>query len=70
LTRFKTLNPAFLASVTDNGFIIDGVEKPEMIFRTGFRHAGHAFSSGADNGRLKVNLPPHAAQFPSHNSYS
>jgi hypothetical protein len=69
-TRFKTVKPAFFASVIDNGFISEGVEKPEIIFRIGFLQAGQAVSGGADSGRRKVNRPPHAAQLPSHNSYS
>jgi hypothetical protein len=41
-----------------------------MILRTGFLHAGQCVSGLADRGRFKVNLPPHALQPPSHNSYS
>jgi hypothetical protein len=48
----------------------DGVLKAEINLRTGLRQAGHAVSSGAVTGRRSVNLPPHAAQFPSHSSYS
>jgi hypothetical protein len=36
----------------------------------GFLQAGQAVSSFAVNGRRKVKRPPHAAQLPSHNSYS
>ena len=44
--------------------------KPEITLRTGFLQAGHAVSSGAVIGRLRVNWPPQAAQLPSHSSYS
>jgi len=66
-TRFKTLNPAFLASEMDNFF---GELKVENNLRTGFLHAGHLVKGAAESGRLRVNLPPHTAQAPSHNSYS
>jgi hypothetical protein len=42
----------------------------EITLRTGFLQAGHRVSSGALNGRRKVNFPPHAAHFPSQSSYS
>ena len=64
------LNPAFLASETDNGFNFIGELKPEINLRTGFLHAGHLVSGAASSGRRKVNLPPHAAQLPLHSSYS
>jgi hypothetical protein len=67
---FNTVNPAFLASVIDNGFNNDGVKNPEMILLTGFRHDGHCLRSGAVTGRRNVNRPPHAAQEPSQSSYS
>lgn len=70
LTRFKTVNPAFLASGTESGFSFIGELKLEMIFRTGFLQAGQAFSSAAVTGRRRVNRPPHAAQVPSQSSYS
>ncbi len=69
-SRFSTVNPAFFASLTDKGFVFCGELKPEINLRTGFLQAGHAFNSVAVMGRRKVNLPPHAAQLPSHNSYS
>lgn len=64
------MNPAFFASVTDNGFSFIGELNVENTFRTGFLHAGHFVNGFADSGRFNVNFPPHAAQFPSHNSYS
>jgi hypothetical protein len=68
--RLSTVNPAFFASLTDTGFNFCGELNPEINFLTGFLQAGHAFSSAAVMGRRKVNRPPHAAQLPSHNSYS
>jgi hypothetical protein len=68
--RFKTLNPAFFASLIDTGFSFVGVLKVEMIFRTGFRQAGQLRKGSASNGRRSVKCPPHAAQSPPHNSYS
>ena len=70
LTLFKTVKPAFLASLIDKGLVCCGVLNSLMILRIGFRQAGHALSSGADRGRFRVNLPPHAAQLPSQSSYS
>ncbi len=69
-TRFSTANPAFLASLIETGLVMLGVLNPEMSFRMGFLQAGQAVSSFAVNGRRKVKRPPHAAQLPSHNSYS
>jgi hypothetical protein len=68
--RFNTVKPAFLASVIDNGFMIEGVLNEEMTLRMGLRHAGQAFNAGAVTGRRNVNRPPHAAQSPSQSSYS
>ncbi len=70
LTRFSTVNPAFFASVTDSGLSFSGELNVEMIFRTGFLHAGQLVNGLADSGRRSVNFPPHTAQPPSHNSYS
>jgi len=70
LTRLSTVNPAFLASETESGLSFTGELKDEMILRTGFLQAGQAFNGGADNGRRRVNFPPHTLQSPSHNSYS
>lgn len=70
LTRFRTVKPAFLASEMLKGFEMLGVLNPLMIFRTGFLHAGQADNGGAESGLRNVNFPPHAAQLPSHNSYS
>jgi hypothetical protein len=47
-----------------------GVLKPEMILRTGFLHAGHFTSGGAEIGRFNVKVPPQILQLPAHNSYS
>src|SRR5262245_50410166 len=68
--RLRTVNPAFLASLTDNGLSFTGELNVEIIFRTGFLHAGQFVNGCADSGRRKVNLPPHTEQSPSHNSYS
>ena len=70
LTRFSTVNPAFFASVTDSGFSFMGELNVEIIFRTGFLHAGQLVNGLADTGLRSVNFPPHTAQPPSHNSYS
>lgn len=70
LTRLSTVKPAFLASETESGFSFTGELKPEMIFRTGFRQAGHRVKGGALSGRRKVKWPPHAVQLPSQSSYS
>ena len=70
LTRFSTVKPAFFASVTDSGFSFNGELNDEIIFRTGFLHAGQFVNGLADSGRLSVNFPPHTLQSPSHNSYS
>jgi hypothetical protein len=66
-TRLRTVNPAFFASEIE---IFLGELKVDHTRRTGFLQAGHWVKCGADNGRRKVNLPPHAAQFPSQSSYS
>src|SRR6266446_8585038 len=68
--RFRTVNPAFLASEMETGFNLIGELKVEITFRTGFLQAGHRLSSGALKGRRRVNFPPQTAQFPSHSSYS
>ena len=47
-----------------------GLPVLEITLRTGFLHAGQCVSGLAESGRRKVNLPPHTAQSPSHNSYS
>jgi hypothetical protein len=70
LTRLSTVNPAFFASETESGLSFTGELKVEMILRTGFLHAGHLTSGGAESGRRRVNLPPHTLQSPSHSSYS
>jgi hypothetical protein len=70
LTRFKTVKPAPLASLTESGFMIDGVENEVITFRIGRLQAGHPFNSGALTGRRRVNFPPHAAHDPSQSSYS
>ena len=67
LTRFRTVNPAFLASETETCF---GELNVERILRTGFLHAGQCVSGLADSGRFSVNFPLQTAQSPSHNSYS
>lgn len=66
----STVNPAFLASMMDNGLSFMGENTLEMIFRTGLRQAGHCFSSGALRGRRSVNFPPQTTQLPSQSSYS
>ena len=70
LTRLSTVKPAFLASVIESGFSLTGELKVEIILRTGRRQHGQTFNGGALSGRRNVNLPPQAAQSPSHNSYS
>jgi hypothetical protein len=67
LTRFRTVNPAFLASEIDS---VLGELKVDHTRRTGFLHAGHLVKGGAESGRRKVNFPPHTTQFPSQSSYS
>jgi hypothetical protein len=56
--------------VTDSGFSLMGELNVEIIFRTGFLHAGQFVNGLADSGRRSVNFPPQTAQSPSHNSYS
>jgi hypothetical protein len=70
LTRLSTVNPAFLASVTDNGLSFIGELKDEKTFRTGFLHAGQFVKGLAERGRFRVNFPPHTLQSPSQSSYS
>ena len=70
LIFLSTVNPAFFAAEMDNGFNLCGVLNAEMIFRTGFLHAGQFVNGLADSGRFNVNFPPHTARLPSHNSYS
>jgi len=67
LTRLRTVKPAFLASETESAL---GVLKVDHTRRTGFLQAGHLVRGLADNGRHKVNFPPHTTQFPSQSSYS
>src|SRR5438045_2636174 len=66
LTRFSTVNPAFLASVIESGFSRVGELNVEINLRTGFLHAGHWARGVAPKGRRKVNLPPQARHSPSH----
>jgi hypothetical protein len=66
-TRFRTENPAFLASDIDN---FRGELKVEKSRRTGFLQAGHLVNGAAEMGRRNVNLPPQTLQSPSHSSYS
>ena len=68
--RFKTVNPAFLASAQESGLSFTGELKGEMTLRTGFLQAGHFVSGAAESGRRKVNRPPQTLQSPSHSSYS
>jgi hypothetical protein len=68
--RFRTVNPAFLASVIESGLSFCGELKLEKTFRTGFLQAGQFVSGAADSGRFKVNFPPQTLQSPSHSSYS
>lgn len=68
--RLRTVKPAFLASVIESGFMIDGVLKLEMTLRMGRRQAGQAFNAGAVTGLRNVKRPPQAAQSPSQSSYS
>ena len=70
LTRLSTVNPAFLASVTERGLSFMGEEKLEITLRTGFLQAGQFVNGLAESGRRSVNFPPQTAQLPSHNSYS
>jgi hypothetical protein len=70
LTRLSTVNPAFLASVTESGLSLMGELKVERILRTGFLQAGQLVKGFAESGRRSVNLPPHTLQAPSHSSYS
>ena len=70
LTRLRTVNPAFFASEIESGLSFTGELNVERILRTGFLHAGHCVSGGAESGRRKVNLPPQTLQLPSQSSYS
>lgn len=70
--RFKTVKPAFLASLMESGFNLIGELKLEITLRTAFLHNGH-FSSGFQfTLRLSVNLPRQVGilHSPSINSYS
>jgi hypothetical protein len=67
LTRFKTVNPAFLASLNET---VRGVLNVEKTLRTGRRQEGQTFRGAASRGRRNVKWPPHTTQPPSHNSYS
>jgi hypothetical protein len=67
LTRFRTVNPAFLASEIESAL---GELKVDHTLRTRFLHAGHLVNGAAESGRRNVNFPPHAAQSPSQSSYS
>ena len=51
LIFLSMVNPAFFASGMDSGLSLCGVLKPEMIFRTGFLHAGQ-FVSGLVNSTV------------------
>jgi hypothetical protein len=68
--RFKTVKPAFFASVIESGFSFVGELNVEMILRTGFLQSGHFSNGGRVTGRFNVNLPPQTLQSPSINSYS
>src|SRR4051812_34546703 len=68
--RFKTVNPAFLASEIESGFSLVGELNDEMILRTGLRQSGHFSKGGRLTGRFNVNFPPQTLQSPSINSYS
>ncbi len=58
LDFFKTVKPAFFASLMDKGLRYVGVLKLEIIFRTGLLQQGH-FSSGlAETGRRSVKPEP------------
>jgi hypothetical protein len=69
-SRFRTVNPAFLASEMDRGLLCTGELKLEMSLRTGLLHKGHLVSSGALIGRRRVNFPPQTMHSPSQSSYS
>jgi hypothetical protein len=69
-TRFRTVNPAFLASVIESGFSFVGELTWEMIFRTGFLQSGQFVSGGRDAGRRRLNFPLQTLHSPSHSSYS
>jgi hypothetical protein len=56
--------------VIESGLSFIGEFTWEMIFRTGFLHAGHCVNGAALSGRRSVNFPPHTTQLPSHSSYS
>lgn len=66
-TRFRTVNPAFLASETDR-FL--GELNADHALRTGLLHAGQSVSGLAESGRKRVNFPPQTLQSPSQSSYS
>ena len=66
-TRFRTVNPAFLASEIDTAL---GELNVDHTLLTGFLQAGQFVNCGALNGRRSVNLPPQTLHSPSHNSYS
>ena len=66
-TRFNTVNPAFFALEIETRV---GELNVDRTLRTGFLQAGQCVSGLADNGRFKVNLPPHTLQSPSQSSYS
>lgn len=70
--RFRTVNPAFLASEIETGLSSLGVLKVEITRLTRFLQAGQCVSSGALTGRRSVNRPPQTTHppWPSHTSYS
>src|SRR5437899_10514918 len=69
-SRLRTVNPAFLASLTEGGLVLIGELNVEMILRTGRLQAGQGVSSGALTGRRSGNVPPQTMQAPSDISYS
>jgi hypothetical protein len=69
-TRFQTLKPAFLASDTESGLTILGVENPLMSFCTGLRQSGHFSRGGAEIERFNEKLPLQIRQSPEQGSYS
>jgi hypothetical protein len=51
-TFFRMVNPAFFASLTDNGLEIFGVLKFEITLRTGFLQSGQCSNAGRLIGRF------------------
>ena len=66
-TRLRTVKPAFFASEIESAL---GELNVDQTLRTGFLQTGHFVKGAADNGRRRVNLPPHTLQSPSQTSYS